>query len=189
MGPTPCVMTSQPSEVSSGEPQFPNCTNSQGKSGSFSRMTSVCQLIISSENAMKLFSPSILQSMAYLPFTFRGNKAAPLLAILPLIGCTLNDTKSLVDSNLGMMLMPSDRNSQGKSGSFSRMTSVCQLIISSENAMKLFSPSILQSMAYLPFTFRGNKAAPLLAILPLIGCTLNDTKSLVDSNLGMMLMP
>src|SRR5688572_7183221 len=36
MGPTPCVITSQPSLVHKGEPQFPTWTNSQGNRGSWS---------------------------------------------------------------------------------------------------------------------------------------------------------
>src|SRR5687767_14058582 len=50
-GPTPWVITSQPSGVSIGEPQFPICTNSQGYFGVCKRLACLHTLIFS-ENEM-----------------------------------------------------------------------------------------------------------------------------------------
>ncbi len=62
IGPTPCVMTSQPASVSTGEPQFPIFTISHGWAGWRSKM-GLLQKCGLSDDIRKRFSSSCRESM------------------------------------------------------------------------------------------------------------------------------
>src|SRR5207237_7099266 len=98
--------TSQPAEVSSGEPQLPTCSSSQAAAGPCSG-TSPDHERPSAEVARLIVSPSPRHNATCVPPTSRGNSATPLLrAAGPVRANALNDVRSALSSSRGVTVAP-----------------------------------------------------------------------------------